>query len=123
MENPSACFGQCEKIAAAGALVVPAVNLQTGIVAEQQRADGAVADKENVARPVSTQDLLGFVQNPPLRIDRALPAPDTDERPSKKLIGHRLELFRLQKAGRRTIVLVHGLTYLQRKVQGARNDF
>ena len=123
MENPPAVPAERETIAAAGALVVAAVDLQTGIVAEQKGADGAVADKENISRPVSTEDLFGLLQDPPLRIDRALPAPDTGERIAEELIGHRLELFGVQETCRRTVVLVHGLADLQRNVHLACDDF
>jgi hypothetical protein len=123
MENPPAVPAQCETIAAADALVVAAVNLQTGIVAEQKGADGAVADKEYISRQVSTEDVFDLLPDPPLRIDRALPAPDTGERMAEELIGHRLELFGVQETRRRTIVLVHGLADLQCNVHLARDDF
>src|SRR5579871_2070213 len=106
MENAAAFFCECEATAPAGGLIVDTVDLQTRIMAEQKRADGAVADKENIARSISAQDLFGLMQNAPLRIDRTLPAPNIDERVPEELIGNRLELLCMQKARRRSVVLV-----------------
>lgn len=100
MENPAAFPGECEATAATGRLVVEAIDLQSSIMAEQQRTDGAVTDEENIARLVSAEDLFHLVQNAPLRIDRAFPAPDTDEGMPKKSIGDRLELFVLEETCR-----------------------
>jgi hypothetical protein len=86
MENPAALSAECETIAAAGRLVVETINLRAGIVAEWKRPDGAVTDEEDIARPVPAQDLFGLVQNPPLRIDRALPASDAGKRMLEELV-------------------------------------
>src|SRR6185312_9280035 len=91
-------------------------------MAEQECTDGAVADEENIAGQISAQDFFDLVQDAPLCMDRTFPAPNTDERAPEKLIGYRLELLGLKESCRRTIVLVHGLAYLQRNVQTVRND-
>src|SRR5216684_7415614 len=65
-----------EDVASAGGLIVAAVDGVAGIVTEQQRADGAMADEQNIARPIARQHRLGLADDARLRIDGALPAAD-----------------------------------------------
>jgi hypothetical protein len=67
-------------IAAAGRLIVDAVDRMAGRVAEQQRADGTVADEENIAGTIARQHRLGLAHDARLRVDSALPAADAEIR-------------------------------------------
>jgi hypothetical protein len=53
MQDAAPLPGECEAIAAAGRLIVNAIDGMTGLVTEQQRADGTVANEENVARAIA----------------------------------------------------------------------
>jgi hypothetical protein len=84
-----------EDMAAAGRLIVNAIDGLAGRVAEQQRADGAVADEENIPRPIARQYRFGFTDDARLCVDRALPAADAEMRLGEKLIGDVLEFGRV----------------------------
>ena len=49
MQNLASVLCEREATAATGRLIVGPINLQTGIMAEQECTDGAVADEENIA--------------------------------------------------------------------------
>ena len=91
-------------------------------MAEQECADGTMADKEDVSRLLSSHDMLDFADNPLLRVDCSLPTPNTGKRLSEKLIGYHLKFDRLQKARRRAVVLMHHLPDFDCNVQFPGND-
>src|SRR5690242_6364793 len=123
MHDTPAVLLEREDVATAGPLVVSAIDRKAGIVAEQQRADRAMADEQHVAAVVSRKHLLGLADDARLRVDRALPAADVDMRLRKELIGNCLEFARLQEAGRRAVVLMHGFTDLDGNTERRTNDF
>jgi hypothetical protein len=45
-------------VAAAGTLIIGSIDRNIRVVAEQKSTDGAVTDKEYVARSISSQDVL-----------------------------------------------------------------
>ena len=51
-------------VAAACRLIVDAIDGMVGVVTEQQRADGAMADEEDVARALARQHRLGLAHDP-----------------------------------------------------------
>ena len=79
-------------MAAAGGLIVDAIDGMPGVVAEQQRAGGAVADEENIAGTIARQHRFGLAHDARLRVDRPLPAADAEMRLCEKPVGDLLEL-------------------------------
>ncbi len=79
-------------VSAAGGLIVDAIDGIAGSVTEQQRADGAVADEENITRPIAREHFFGLANDARLRVDGALPAACAEIRPREELIGDLFEL-------------------------------
>jgi len=115
--------GECEKAATAGGLIISSVDRNTRIVAIQQGADATMADEEDVARSISSQDVLDLPDDTRLGVNRPLPAPNADLGLGKELVGNRLKLVRNQEAGCRSIILVHRFPNLDDDVQPGGNDF
>jgi hypothetical protein len=118
----AALLGECEEAAAVSRLVTGPVDRNTRIVTIQQGADATMADEEDVARFISSQDVFDLADDARLGIDRPLPAPNADLGPGKKLIGDCLKFVRSQEAGRRSIILVHRLPNLYGDIQPGGND-
>src|SRR4051794_40120331 len=104
--------GECEEAAAASGLVISPVDRNTRIVTVQQGADAAMADEEDIARLISSQDVFDLPDDARLGINRALPAPNADLGLGKKLVRNHLKLARNQETGCRSIILVHRLPNL-----------
>src|SRR3954447_20100220 len=115
--------GECEEAATASGLVMSSVDRNTRIETIQQSADAAMADEEDVARLISSQNVFDLLDDARLGINRPLPAPNADLGLGKKLVGDRLKLFRNQETGCRSIILVHRLPNLYEDVQPGGNDF
>jgi len=115
--------GECEEAATASGLVMSSVDRNTRIETIQQSADAAMADEEDVARLISSQNVFDLLDDARLGINRPLPAPDADLGLGKKLVGDRLKLFRNQETGCRSIILMHRLPNLYDDVQLGGNDF
>jgi|SRR6516162_696697 len=122
MLHATVVLGEREKVTAASRLVIGSINCKTRIVAIQQSANATVADKEHIARSISSQDVLDLADYTQLGINCSLPAPNADLGLREKLIGHRLKLIWHQEARRRSIVLVHRLPHLYVDVQLCGND-
>jgi hypothetical protein len=54
MQHATPVFDECEVVTATTGLIMGSINRKTRIVAEQKSADGAVAYKEHIARPISS---------------------------------------------------------------------
>jgi len=111
-----------EEAATASRLIMGSVDRNTRIITIQQGADATVADEEDIARFISSQDAFDLADDARLGVNRSLPAPNADLRLGKKLIGDRLKLVRNQEAGCRSIILVHRLANLDGNVQPGGND-
>jgi len=122
MQHAAALLGKCEAVSAAGRLVIDSINRKSGIVTEQKSTDRPVADEEDVARSVSSQDVFNLLNNAQLGILCSLPTTNADEGLREKLVSHCLKLVRHQKACRRSIVLVHRLPYLYIDLQFCGNN-
>jgi len=122
MLHAAALFGECEEVTAAGGLVMGPVDRDTQIVAAQQGADTTMADEEDVARFIAGQDVFDLAHDARLCVDRPLSAANADLGLGKKPIGDRLKLVRNQKAGCRSVILVHRLPDLDGDVQPGAND-
>ena len=122
MPDATVIRGEREKATTAGWLVMASINRNTGITTIQQRPDATVTDKQHIARPVPSQDVLDLANNAQLRINRSLPAPNADGGFCEKLIGHGLELVRHQEARRRSVVFMHRFPNLDVDVQLCGND-
>ena len=122
MQHPTIPFGECKAVTAAGGLVVSSINRNTGIMTEQKRANGTVANEDHIAGSVSGQDVFDLPNNAQLGIDGALPAPNTGKWLREKLICHGLEFAGHQETCRRSVVLVHRLPHLDADVQFRSND-
>ncbi|MEY9359074.1 hypothetical protein ABH994_001795 [Bradyrhizobium yuanmingense] len=79
----------CERkaVAAAGGLIVDAGDGMARNVAEQQRADCAVADEQDVAGTMSRQHSLSLAHDPRLCIRGTLPAAHAEMRRGEELVG------------------------------------
>ena len=63
MQHAQSFLDEREVIAAAVRLIMGSINRETRIVTEQQSTDGAMADEENVAVSISSQDVFDLVHN------------------------------------------------------------
>src|SRR2546423_1366633 len=122
MLHVAVLLGKCKEAAAAGRLVIGPVDRNTRIVAVQQGADATMADEEDLARFIASQDMFDLADDARLGVDRTLPAPNADLGLGKKPVGDCLKLVRNQEAGCRSIILVRRLPNLYGDVQPGGND-
>lgn len=122
MQNATTLLEEREEVSTAARLIMNSINRQTRIVTKQQGADRTMTDKEHVPRSIASQDVLDLANDARLRVDRPLPTPDGDQGAREKLVSDRFENVGLQETGRRPIVLVHGLAYLQLNIEFGGND-
>lgn len=122
MLHAPALLGECEEAAALTRLVIGSVDRNTQIITIQQSADATMADEEDVARCISSQDVFDLADYARLGVNRPLPAPNANLGHGKELIGDSLKLARHQEAGCRPIILMRRLPNLYVNVQLGGND-
>jgi hypothetical protein len=117
MLHAAAILGEGEKVTAATRLVIGSFNRKTRIMATQKSTNTTVADKEHIARSISSQDMFDLADNAQLGIGGSLPASNADVGLREKPICDCLKLVWEQEARGRSVVLVHRLTHLYVNVQ------
>lgn len=98
------------------------VNVETGKMTQQERADATVPDHENVASVVRLQNAVHFVNNPFLGVNCAFPAVDAFERARKELVRRTFKRLGRQVPCRGAIILVHALADLNFSANCFGND-
>src|SRR5712692_2590562 len=112
MLHATAILGEREEATTASGLVMGSIDRKPGIMTIQESTNATVADKEHVARSISSQDVFDLANNARLGINRPLPAPNADVGLCEELIGDCLKLVRHQETCRRSIVFMHRLANL-----------
>jgi hypothetical protein len=100
MQRATPVFDEREVVTATTGLVMGSINRKTRIVAEQKSADGTVAYKEDIARPISSQDVFDLAYDASLGIDCSFPSLNTDKGLREELVGHPLKLVLWQETSR-----------------------
>lgn len=90
-------------------LIVSSIDFKSGEMAQQERANAAMSDYENVAVGRLAEDLMGFLHNPALGVRSRLPSSNAFFWLCKKLVGNLFELRAGQKPCRASIILVRAI--------------
>jgi hypothetical protein len=120
MQYASSVLDESEIMTAASRLIMGSIDREIRIVTEQKSADGTMANEQNIARLISSQDVFDLADDALLSIDCS--ALNACMGLCEELVGHHLKLARWQETGRRSVIFVHRLSHFQGDVQFPCND-